>query len=143
MRSVSEQILVLVFFDGWFLAIVLWLGWITLVYLGIRRLNFRHSAMLALLGVMAFQALAASSAIVATNELGSINSFSCYAGIYGTYIAPLVTVPEVGVLFYLSTRWPRSFTGKKDRMRIWVSIWLAFNLIAYLAHWRSAVFCSV
>jgi hypothetical protein len=116
--------------------------WTTLTYKAFRDLGIRHPAMMVLLAVMAIHALAGSSAAIGTS-LYQIGRFPCLMGYYGMWVSVGVVAIETAMLTFLSRLWPRGEGGGKLRFGSWVSIWLAFNVIALLTFTRSSALCTV
>jgi hypothetical protein len=121
---------------------LLLVAWATLAYLALIRLSIRHWAMSGLLVAMAVQALAGMSVAVATS-LDRISVYACLMGAYGALGSVVLSLLETAVLVFLSTIWPRSSEGGRQRFATWVSMWVFFSLITFLTHVRSAALCTV
>ena len=131
-----------VLIPAWLWVILLVVIWATLFYQAYVRLGFRHLLMISLLAVLAVQALAASSTAIVTSQ-DPLSKFACLMGYIGMWVAFSITLAEGIVLPFLSKAWPQNSEGKKLRFGNWLSIWFIFNVIALLAHIRSAGLCTV
>lgn len=131
-----------VLIPAWISATLLGAGWTFLVYLASHRLRFRNRFMIVLLAVMALQALAASSTTIITSR-DPLNAYACWMGYTGRWFAFFTTLAEAVVIGFLSRNWPLDEEGKRVRFWTWVATWFGFNLVALLAHLRSAALCTV
>ena len=139
-----DRFLIIVFglFPGWGWALLIGGAWAILVYLALGRLKLRGDRMLGLLATMTLRASAAASIAIMTS-LDVLNDFACLTGILGIPLTPLFLAVEAGLLYALSKQWPRTAAGRRDRFRIWIFIWLVLDAIALIAHFRSALMCTV
>ncbi|MCC7249180.1 MAG: hypothetical protein IT473_11215 [Lysobacter sp.] len=139
-----DRFLIIVFglFPGWGWALLIGVAWAILVYLALGRLKLRGGRTLGLLAAITLRAAAAASIAIITS-LDVLNDFACLTGIFGIPLTPLFLAVEAGLLYALSKQWPRTSAGRKDRFALWILIWLAFDAIALIAHFRSALMCTV
>lgn len=139
-----DRFLIIVFglFPGWGWALLIAAAWAILVSLALGRLKLRGGRTLGLLTTMTLRAVAAASIAILTS-LDALSDFACLTGIFGVPLTPLFLAVEAGLLYALSKQWPRTAAGRKDRFALWILIWLAFDAIAFIAHLRSALMCTV
>ena len=94
------------------------------------------------LGVMAVQAMVASVTAVAT-RIDPIDYFPCRMGAYGSLVTLTVSLIGGLVLALLIRDWPRSAEGKREGSGRAIAAWIAFGVVTFLAHIRSAALCTV
>lgn len=134
--------LYVVLIPGWVWVASLAGTWASAAYVALVRAGVRHRLLLALLGVMVVQALAAASTAWVTSH-DPLHEFACLMGYLGMWVALGVTLVEAIAVVFLARIWLRTSPGRAGSLTVWTTIWLLFNGIAWLAHLRSAALCTV
>ena len=131
-----------VIMPGWAWVALILAIWATFAYQTYNRIGFGHNIIMGLFVALTIQSVAASSTAIATSQ-NPISEFACLMGIFGTLLYPIILLAEVAVLIFVSRTWLPSHRNRKRRFAAWLSLWFILNLVAFLAHVRSAVLCTV
>ncbi|MEE4380449.1 MAG: hypothetical protein V2J02_00500 [Pseudomonadales bacterium] len=134
--------LYVVLIPGWVWVAGLAGTWATAAHVALVRAGIRNRLLLALLGVMVVQAVAAASTALVTSH-DPLAGFACLMGYLGMWVALGVTLLEAIAVVFLVRIWPRVSPGRAGSLTVWTTMWLLFNGIAWLAHLRSAALCTV
>lgn len=134
--------LYIVLFPAWVWTFLLMAGWTTLAYRALVQVPFRHPLLQTLLAVLLVQVIAASAGAFATSHY-AIGRVACLTGIFGIWISLGLTLTEAVAFVYLSKHWPRDKEDIRHRFRSSLILWLLLKLVAFLAHMRSALLCTV
>ncbi|MEN7342353.1 MAG: hypothetical protein AAAFM81_05390 [Pseudomonadota bacterium] len=118
------------------------IGWSMLSVLSFARLGIKRPAMFAVLGMLLIQCLSAIVTVTLTH-VDAIHPYACLLGAYGAIAMLALVVPQMILVGYLLTEWPRNGDGQRLLVVPWFSIWLMLCLVVYLMHARSAVLCTV
>jgi hypothetical protein len=134
--------LYVVLIPGWVWVASLAGTWATAAHVALVRAGIRNRLLLALLGVMVVQAVAAASTALVTSH-DPLAGFACLMGYLGMWVAMFVTLAEAIAVLFLFWIWRRASPGSTSGFVCWTTIWLVFNAVALLAHLRSAALCTV
>lgn len=109
--------------------------WTMLARTARRRVGPARLTSAALLGLLAVQGMAASTAAIATS-VDPIGRLACTMGHFAGRGTLLLTIFEAGIVLLA---WPTALRVA----RRWIAGWLIYCLVTALAHARSAVLCTV
>jgi hypothetical protein len=124
----------------WITAIVF--AWGTCAYQTYSRIGFQHSVTKGLIVVFTLQAIVASSSVIATSR-DHISEFACIMGVFGTFGTVAIILAKVIVLIFLYRVCLQNSSERRQGLVVSLSAWIGFSVVVFLAHYRSALMCTV